>query len=326
MITQRSIKQIFLIIGTVSMIVLSTKNISAQDTSNISFGVDPLKISENVVVGDTITKDLKIYNLKNTEVEYLINIEKFGIQDEKGTLVYEKYTPSKKEPEITLGDSQIIIPANSSQTVEVNFVIDNKTEPKEYHYVVFITPISQTTEIGGNSSFLQGKIGVLTFINVLKSGEILGELVHSGSIVEFNVPKLNLQSPVEFSAIVNNTGTVHYDAFGTLKIFNNSNTVVETIELKKFTVLPGTNRILEHYSGGNLLWNFGFRSGRFKGELNVTTTDGTLKLNDSVAFYVIPLIPILIGLGIIMVLIIGFVLKNKKVNLIKYLTQTRKSK
>lgn len=304
----------------VTMLVISMWNIfatntNAQESVSQSFGVDPLKISTSVSPEALVEVPIKVYNLKNTEMYYLISLERFEVKGQKGEILFKELggIDTKKEPQISFSEIEVSIPANSSKTIIATISAENQVPAKEFFYTIFITPVSSNAEVISNVTSVQGKIGILTFINVVKPGEILGELIKSGSIVEFNTSRLNFLSPVQFSAIINNTGTIHYDAYGTIEIYNKKNQLSKTISLKKATVLPGATRILESTDNESLIWDFGYRFGKYKAVLNVKSVDGTLNMNEEIEFLVIPIMPVLILLSCIAG-IIGFIFVRKKVN------------
>lgn len=313
--TFKILPSIIVMMLVISMWNSSTTSIHAQESSSQSFGVDPLKISENISPEGPREVPIKIYNLKNTETNYLISLERFELKGQKGTILFKELDGSdpKKEPQIFFSESEVSIPANSSKTIIAKISAEHQVPAKEFFYTIFVTPISNSTEAGSNITSIQGKIGILSFINVVKPGEILGELIKSGSIVEFNSSKLKFLSPINFSAIINNTGTIHYDAYGTIEIFNKKDQLSKTISLKKATVLPGATRILESTDKEDLTWDYGYRFGKYKAVLNVKSADGTLNMSEEIDFLLIPIIPILILLSCIAG-IIGFILVRKKIN------------
>ncbi len=265
--------------------ILFPHPIHAQDKT--SLGVDPIKFEMDLVAEETKNEEIKVYNLNNLDQEYLVYYEKFEIVGEYGKLNFlEK---EKKEIEIIFSESTVKIPANSSKIITANFYGEKTLPQGEYYYVIFIEPIPTASTTVGSGSFVTGKIGILSYINFVHSGEILGELVKSGQIVEFSVKNdWNFISPVEFTARVNNTGTLHYNAYGTIKIRDRKGDIVDTIVLDKTTVLPGTIRRLESQEDSPS-WEFKYLFGKYNAEIEVKSEDGTVGLNSSISFYVIPI-------------------------------------
>ena len=259
--------------------------VSAQDKT--SLGVDPIRIELDLVAEESQAQDIKIYNLNNQDQDYLLYYEKFEIVGEEGKI---KFLPKKeKEIEITFNETKISIPANSSKTVTANFHGAKNLPQSEYYYTIFVEPLPTPTTTVGSGSFVKGKIGILSYINFVHSGEILGELVKNGQIVEFSTKEnWNFRSPVEFIARVNNTGTIHYNAYGTIKVKTQKGVVIETIVLDKSTILSGTIRILE--SGNERpLWNFNYLFGKYNAKLEVKSEDGTVQMSDKISFNILPL-------------------------------------
>lgn len=297
--------------------LLSPFHAHAQDRVSQSFGVDPLKIVEDVSAENSVEVPIKVYNLKSVEMDYLLSVERFEVKDNYGNLVFTELETidTQKEPQILLTESQITIPANSSKTVIANISTDKRVPPKEFYYTIFITPVPISNGIGTNVTSVQGKIGVLTFVNVVKPGKILGELIKRGSIVEFNAPAIDFRSPLQFSAIINNTSTVHYDADGTIKIYNSNDQLVKTISLRKATILPGATRILESSGGEKILWNFGLKFGKYKCVLNIKSVDGTLNKEKSIEFFILPIMPLFILAIIILSVTILVIIRRRQKSL-----------
>lgn len=271
----------------ISLTLITGVSNPAFASDKTSLGFDPIKIEMDLVAGETKTKDIKIYNLNNEEQEYIVYYEKFEIAGEDGNLKFIK--KKEKELDISFSETNINIPANSSKILIVNFYGKKNLPQKEYYYVIFIEPLPTAMTTVGSGSFVTGKIGILSYINFVHSEEILGELVRSGQIVEFSVKnEWNFQSPVEFTARINNTGTIHYNAYGTIKVKDNKGEVIETIVIDKATILPGTIRILksqENYP----VFNFRYLFGEFKAELDVKSEDGTVNLYEEITFQLFPI-------------------------------------
>lgn len=304
----------FILTGIFFLFSANHNNVSAQTTT--SFGVDPLKMEFELTEESSVTKEIKVYNLTNTEASYQVSAEKFNLIGEQGGLQIEKKTG--KEIQISFDKDYLIIPANASETINATFQGKKNIETKEYLYMVTITPESSSVTSGNAQTNVLGKIGILTFINYQSSGEVLGEFSKSGRIVEFSVDRnWNFISPAYFTARVNSTGNTHFNAYGTVQIKNNKGEIIKTIALEKATILAGSTRILNENGKDELSWDFQTHIGKYQAVLEVKSEDGEISLTKEITFYTIPLIVIipviiiLVSSGILIKIFYGKVLGKR---------------
>lgn len=304
----------FLLIVLLSPFFTSTfSKTSAHDPQSLNYGVDTLKISMNLTAGEPVEKEIRIYNLKNEEQTFEFIVNSFQISGENGTIQFEKIDQSTLQPSILIDPKEIIIPANSSKKVKLTFDVNEKAGLREYNYIIFVSPKTVQNQTGISRSLVEGKIGILTFINVLKDGKTLGEVTKRGGILEFSVPEINTSPPIKFTAKIGNSGNIHYDAVSSLEIYNAKNVLIETIKLKDITILPGTIRNLEPLDHTEIKWNYGIKFGKYKAVLNVNSLDEAVQLRKEIVFYVIPLIYLILILMLMIFLSITAIFIRKRV-------------
>jgi hypothetical protein len=118
-----------------------------------------------------------------------------------------------------------------------------------------------------------------------------------------------LKPPVDFLVTISNKGNTHQKPDGNIKIVNDlwgSRTEeIQVNEVNKI-ILPGTDRTFEVESYGQ-----GFMFGKYRAKITLLYGDPLKPVQKEIAFWIVPLVEILIALGIILLIIIIIIVIRK---------------
>lgn len=120
----------------------------------------------------------------------------------------------------------------TSYTQIAKWITIEKTEgtikPEEKQYINFSVDVPEDAPGGGQYATLmvetedtrdQHNIGVVNRVGMVFYASVSGQTVMEGTIIENKIPTFFLKPPLSVTALVENTGNVHFDATYTLKVF-----------------------------------------------------------------------------------------------------------
>jgi hypothetical protein len=202
-----------------------------------------------------------------------------------------------------------------------------------YYYAVVFSPVSSGTNVAGSSTY-KGANAILVLLNAKAPGE-----KNEVQIASFSADQHAYQYlPATFSVKVSNTGDVYAAPRGSIYISRSlTGDVIDTIDVNKGlgNVLPGTSRVFsaawddgfpvyrtkrlngQIVSDSNgkpvkeLYWDLThldrMRFGRYYARLVLVYNDGTrdIPLYATVAFWVIPWVPLLVVVVLVLLILLG---------------------
>jgi len=216
------------------------------------FVLEPAKVEVKLDSGASSTEILNILNRTDKTLNFEIEIEDFtGSQDPNQTVILqgEEVGPySLKDyliPEITSftlePGQKIILP------VAIQIPVD--AEPGGLYGSVLVS--SQASVQGSSGATIISRLGALFFVKVN------GEVFPQGELTSFK--KIDTEAgQTSFELLFANTGNVHLNPFGSVKVFNLVGTQIDKVDVPAYFAMPDSTRYRK------VEWDKGKLFGRYK--------------------------------------------------------------
>jgi uncharacterized repeat protein (TIGR01451 family) len=255
--------------------------------------IQPIKISQTLKPGSTVTGTIKLSNASTDDVTLDIAVEDFIPTAGTETFQFVGRAPGVTTVRdwITINSPlHIIFKKGEVKEVPYTIVAPASAEPGDHFGVLFF----KATKIDDTASSIQvgTQVGVLVFVT------IPGDFQQKGQITDFTTNPFVQGGPVDFNLTFENTGTVHYVPQGTIDIANMFGSKVGSVPIEGYVVLPTGIKIMP------FRWNVnGLLMGKYVATASIFDTAGHLLTSRSAVFYAFPIWYIV---GFIIVLIIVF--------------------
>ena len=118
-----------------------------------------------------------------------------------------------------------------------------------------------------------------------------------------------LKPPVDFLITVDNKGNTHQKPGGNIKIVNDlfgGTPEIIAVNAENKIILPGTDRTFEVSSFGQ-----GFMFGKYRAKIELLYGDPLKPVDEEIAFWIVPLVEILIALAVIILIIVIIIIIRK---------------
>jgi len=255
--------------------------------------ISPIKVSCTLEPGDLLEDIITLKNPGDKPVAVTTTVEDFipiaggtgisFVQRAEGvTTVRDWITQTLTSFELGPG-----------QEIKVPFTIQvpADAEPGSHFGVLFF----RAADIGPKKQLDVGtRVGTLMFVTVP------GDFLQKGRILEFKVPKFVQKGPVGFSIKFENTGTVHFEPKGSIKITNIFGKLVAEVPVQGQTVLPTGQRDLgATWQTTRLLFGY------YKAEIGIYDGEGNLLTAKAVSFYAFPILYLVGGILVLVVIFFG---------------------
>lgn len=283
--------------------ISSLAGAQSDGASGNGIRISPVRTDLTMEPGTTNSVTITVQNITSGDAEFEAITNDFIAGDnELGQpaliLDADQYAPSHSLKRYMADIPNITIPAGGSKQVVVTISIPNDAPAGGYYGAVRFAPAG---EAEGNSNVtLAASVGSLILVKV--PGDLIENVALSSLDVRTSETAENASSVFMSNkglfavARFENTGNVHEQPFGKI-ILKRGNTVLQTVEINntepKANVLPDSVRRFSVELDKVGMWGKYTVTGNFG-----YGTSGQL-ISGSTTFYVIPLIPILIGLGVI---------------------------
>ncbi len=240
--------------------------------------IQPVKISQTLKPGESVSGVISLANASEKEIKVDVKVEDFiplaggeGVQ-----FVGRAPGLSTVRDWITIGGNQVFtFGKNESRNIPYTITAPDNAEPGSHFGVAFFK--ASELQEGDQQLKVSTQVGVLIFVT------IPGSHLQKGKILDFSSPKFIQKGPVNFKIKFENTGTVHFEPKGSIKITNIFGKEVGEVPVQGQVVLPTGVRDLAAQ------WNAGsFLLGRYKAELSIIDGESNILTAESIAFYAFP--------------------------------------
>lgn len=284
---------------------------SPSDAIPGDFVVGPGKAELVIKPGESKTIELMVTNRTGALRQF-----NFEVEDATGsyntetpvTLLGDDRGPYTLKDYISYPHASIDLEYNERARIPVTVTIPADAEPGGRYGSLLVTTVTKEAEIdpaGGSSaaSAIVSRVGTLFFVTVP------GDIRTEGSLQSFaTVPDKDFFTggPISFQVLFENTGDIHLNPYGEIRITNLLGEEVGFVELDPWFALPKSLRSRE------VSWDRGLLMGRYTATAHINRGYDDLVDTQVITLWVLPwkvIIPVFIALFLIF-FVIRFFAKN----------------
>lgn len=313
-----------LLMSLVLLALIVTPPVQAQNDSNSQRGqgieISPPLVELEADPGESVTVDIRLRNVTDLELVAQGAVNDFLAGDESGTpqILFEEDDPSPyslkefipQTPTVTLEPREL-------KTAQVTIEVPEGAAPGGHYGIIRFVALPESSGMEGSAVDLSASVGTLVLLDV--SGEVERSL-DVREFITINEPPEDSETsqeqgseeeeagvatsffeyaPVSFRTRLSNTGTVHLQPQGGIRVYNTLGN-----ETGKIQFNPTDRNILpDSLSRFNHTLDKEWMLGRYTAEMEVGYGDGEA-VTATTAFWVIPYK--IIGIILVMLAAIGF--------------------
>jgi hypothetical protein len=249
------------------------------------FVVGPGRAELELKPGQTVVYEISIANRISDGRRFELGVEDIaGSEDASRSVVFlgDQRGPYTVKDYISFPQNSFSLNLGDRARIPVTISIPADAEPGGYYGGVLVSTVKDdgVDEGAGTArSPIVARIGTLFFITVP------GDVSRAGELVDFNLkyPALWKESgPIEFNIVYENTGSVHLNPYGEVRIKNILGEEVGFTELEPWFVLPQSLRTRE------VSWDREFLFGRYTATVAVNRGYDDIVDEKVVVFWVLP--------------------------------------
>ncbi len=258
---------------------LSGDNLAVGD-----FVVGPGQVEIEVQPGETRVVEISITNRISDNRTFSLSVEDIkGSQDATETLqlLGDEIGPHTIKDYISLPDNEILLNLGQRARVPVTITVPRDAAPGGYYGSLLVSTITTDEANAGaavNSPVI-ARIGTLFFITVP------GEVERAGRLTELALKNYQWwyeRGPINFNILFENTGSVHLNPHGEVRITNLFGEEVGFVELEPWFALPDSLRSRE------FTWDRELLFGRYVATAAINRGYDEIVDNAQVVFWVMP--------------------------------------
>ncbi len=290
--------------GTLLLLLGTVSSVHAQTTLGLQ--LKPAVVEDQVNPGEAHQYSISVSNVSKVAGNFYISAQDIKGVDDQGRPVFSnqgEVTGYELTSWITLPQSTLSLNAGETKTISFSVKIPSDASPGSHFASVFFSdkPIAPTTS-GTGVGFNVGSI-----VSLRISGDIREEAL----LQEFSTSKLIYATAnVDFRTKVQNLGNVLVQPTGIIQVTNMFGREVAKVPVNTSlaSVFPKSSRTYPS------TWKSdGFEFGRYQAIVSlVYGTDARKTIYSTTSFWVLPLVPILIVLGVLfgIVLLVYLLMKS----------------
>jgi hypothetical protein len=273
--------------------------------------IQPVKVSHTLNPGEEISGVISLTNAGGDEDDTLITLKTEDFVPIAGG---EGANFTGRAPGvttvmdwITLGENNersFLIKKDEGRGIPYTIRAPLDAEPGGHYGVLFFT----AQRVSGRETLnVSTRVGVLVLVSVP------GSHLQKGRILNFaTAEKFYQTDPIDFLTRFENTGTVHFEPKGSIKITNIFGKDVGEVSVEGQVVLPtGIRNLTSKWDVNGLLF------GKYNAHLEIVDGDGEKLSSKSASFYVFPIWLMLEFLGavIFLYLVLRYMKKKVRINI-----------
>ncbi len=249
------------------------------------FVVGPGYFALQVSPGESKTVLLKISNRIGDRKLFQLTTEDITNEGSSGGVSFlgDDIGPYTLKDYISVPYERFYLDNNKRVVVPVTISIPPDAEPGGFYGSILTQIVTESQEKGGTdvapTAPLISRIGTLFFVTTS------GEIERSGSLVDFTtIPDKSIyfNGPIDMGIVFENTGSVHFNPYGTITITNILGGNVGQVELDPWFVMPNSLRTKE------LSWNREFLFGRYSVDAEIYLGYDDVVETRTLVFWVLP--------------------------------------
>lgn len=251
------------------------------------FVVGPGRFDLEIAPGETRTVEMTVTNRMGIPKKFKLTTEDIiGSRDSETSieLLGDEVGPYSLKDFISVPTEEFWLDHAKRARIPITISLPADAEPGGFYGTILTQITSEDAEPGGEQirtrSKMINRIGSLIFVSTP------GEMERSLELTSFSTlqsQKFFSKGPVEFSAVHENTGTIHATPYGEIRIFNTLGNEVGYVELSPWYVLPDSIR------NRAVVWDREFLVGRYVAKATINRGYGGIVDEVVFVFWVMPL-------------------------------------
>lgn len=281
----------------------------ADDTS-LSVTVTPPLYQLTIGPGESWTTTLKIVNSNAYDVAFYAQVLDMQASGENGTSKFIPVIQQAPDPAtksfalahwIQISSAPIPVPAGGSVDVPFTVTVPQNAEPGGHYGAILVG--TQPANLNATGTLLK----ISSYVSSLLFVKIKGDVTESGRIREFLTAQQLYQTPkADFLLRFENTGNVHLHPEGEITIYNMWGKQRGDLPINQDTdfgnVLPDSVRRFQFSWEGD---RDPFDIGLYSAVVTLAYgEDGKHNVTGTTYFWVVPVVPVSVGLGTLLVFIL----------------------
>jgi hypothetical protein len=290
-----SLRRVLFCVLLIAILVVPVLNVEAQGAG---IGIKPATIENGAIPGETQTHKMGITNLSGVrQIYYLFTRDIVGVEGE-GVPVFADENAEKTGYELTewltLSTQEITLDPGQEQEIEITIAVPENATPGSHFGGVFVSMDPPRLRSTGAAVGYE----VANIISI----RVAGDAVENASIRAFSTGNFIYgKSLIDFSARVENSGTVLVRPIGPLEITNmfGKKVAMLTMNESKGGVFPMSERTFE------VVWeDEGPGFGRYQAVLSMVYGEQGRQstISSTATFWILPMNIILPALGVLAVI------------------------
>ena len=248
------------------------------------FVVGPGKIEIEAKPGETVRAEISVSNrISDGRIFELVveDIEGSPDASQSVRLLGEAKGPYTLKDYISFPKNTFKLDLGERARIPVMITVPKNASPGGLYGSVLVSTIQENTDqpVGATRSPIIARIGTLFFVTVP------GEVVRAGETKEISLHNDKFwyeRGPIDFSVIYENTGSVHLNPYGELRITNLFGEEVGFVELDPWFSLPKSLR------SRDITWDRELLFGRYVATVNINRGYDDIVDTRTVTFWVLP--------------------------------------
>jgi len=245
--------------------------------AGIGLSIQPNKISHTIEPGDSVSGIISLKNASDSDVKVDVEVNDFIPTPGTGDFHFvdrAEGVTSVRDWVTIKSPADFIFKKGESKEIPYTIKAPKNAEPGSHFGIAFF----MASKIADTGQLKVGtRVGMVIYVTVP------GNFLQKGKLLDFSTPKFIQKGPVNFKIKFENTGTVHFEPKGAIKITNIFGKEVANVPVSGALVLPTGIKDF------TVNWPVNFLLGRYKAEINLKDGEGNVLTADSVAFYAFPL-------------------------------------
>jgi len=278
-----------------------------RESNQGDFVIGPGKFEISVAPGQTVTKEISVTNRISDGRTFEITVE--DIQgsndgDKAVVLLGKEDGPYTIKDYLKFKSKRFTLDLGERAWIPVTIEVPADAEPGGHYGSVLISTVQESEEESSSARTpIIAKIGTLFFITVE------GDVEKSGNLKSFetkNNEKWFTKGPINFHVLYENTGSVHLNPYGELRVKNLFGDEVGFLEVDPWFALPKSLR------SRDIAWDRNLLFGRYTATLSINRGYDDIVDELKIVFWVFPwkmVGGIFIGIFTI-ILLLRFIFKN----------------
>ncbi|MEK7511048.1 MAG: hypothetical protein AAB582_02345 [Patescibacteria group bacterium] len=278
----------------------------ALSAASTGLTIQPVKISHTLEKGQSITGSISLSNASEEAVKVEVKIEDFipnaGGDGVKFVSRAEGLTTVRDWITLNGGTAELTLQKGEQTSIPYTINAPQNAEPGSHLGVAFFKAINLAD--ADKQLKVGTQVGTLIFVTVP------GNYLQKGQILEFKGPLFAQSAPISFTTKFENTGTVHFEPKGVIKIKNLFGKTIAEVPVEGQVVLPTGIKDLT-----TVFATESFLLGRYVASIELRDGEGSLLSAKDHAFYVFPVWYTLGFIALLLGLFFGFRLLASRVHI-----------